>query len=469
MRFEDERYVRLYVRDTTTWLMLKWEGQSVFALLLRKVDRSGIFDLGGSDPYEAVAAVLQMPDDIVRVGLNRLLSRGVIERAADCLVFPRFIEAQEATMSPTTRQKESRLRRRDQVRSGIDPSARKAVIYFIQSENGGPIKIGYADDLAKRLVSLQTSRPDKLVVVASFVGTIAHEKELHARFSHVREMGEWFTPVPELMDLIRDIGASGAYVTKRDLSRNVTCHEMQPVTTSHETNAVTLNRTVLNRAVPYSEDPTPKPPSVEPPTSARPGVASVGGFGFENRRPEADERVANADSSPATGPQSSLRVANVGRPTTGDETQSWGDSGRTDGSVSATASREGPESPRSGRIFEEGTAGMTELCAVYVQAVATATKQPFAMPPDRSSRQALATAVNTHLRGDGTARGALAQLAPAVTQWVGQYRDRSAFTAGWAPRKFLDWLNAGRADPKASVTAPEQPKRKIHYLTGDEP
>lgn len=207
----------------------------------------------------------------------------------------------------------------------------------------------------------------------------------------------------------------------------------------------------------------------EPPTSSRPGVASVGGFGFENRRPEADERVANADSSPATGPQSSLCVTNVGRPTTDAETQSWGDCERIETSPSGTASPGRPEGSERRRIFEDGTAGMTELCAVYGQAVATATKQPFALPPDRSSRQALATAVNTHLRGDGTARGALAQLAPAVTQWVGQYRDRSAFTAGWAPRKFLDWLNAGRADPKAAVAAPEQPKREVYYLTGDEP
>lgn len=46
MNWSDERYVKLYERDTLTW---PWQAKCVFALLLRKVDRSGVLDTGRSD------------------------------------------------------------------------------------------------------------------------------------------------------------------------------------------------------------------------------------------------------------------------------------------------------------------------------------------------------------------------------------------------------------------------------------
>lgn len=235
MRFEDERYVRLYTRDTTTWLMLRWEGQTVFALLMRKLDRTGVFDLGGSAPIDAVSAVLQVPEDIVRIGLERLLARGVIEHREDCLICPKFIEAQEASMTPNARAKESRLRRRDMLRQGLDPAARSTVVYFVQSEHGGPIKIGHAEDLAKRLVGLQTSRPDRLVVLAAATGTIADERTIHDRFAGSREKGEWFSATPELLDFVKHVALTkslDAPVAKRSESHGERGHETRPVTPS---------------------------------------------------------------------------------------------------------------------------------------------------------------------------------------------------------------------------------------------
>jgi hypothetical protein len=252
LNFEDERYVRVYTRDTSTWQFLRWEGQAVFTLLLRKVDRVGVFDLCGADPVEAVAAMLNMPEEVARAGVERLLKYGVLERGPDCLVVAKFIEAQESSMSPTARQKESRLRRRDQIRAGLDPSARATVIYFLQSEHGGSIKIGRSDDLAKRLVGLQTSRPDKLVVLASAPGTLAQESELHAMFAQVREKGEWFSPTPELMAYVKNVAKSGAIVTSRDTSR---------IVTAHETSAVTPCLAVPNQP----EEPPVVPPRADPP------------------------------------------------------------------------------------------------------------------------------------------------------------------------------------------------------------
>jgi hypothetical protein len=220
VNWSDERYVRVYTRDTVDWQALGWEGQALFVLLLRKVDRAGIFEMGRHGA-RGVAAMLAMPPDVVERALPVLLEDGCVERRGTTLVVRNFIEAQEASMSPGHRQKESREKRRDMLRAGFDPDMRETVIYFIQSEHGGPIKIGRADDLAKRLVNLQTSRPDKLVVLATAPGTVQQERDLHARFAAAREKGEWFSPVPDLVQLVARVvsdGASAFGVTDRDVS-----------------------------------------------------------------------------------------------------------------------------------------------------------------------------------------------------------------------------------------------------------
>jgi hypothetical protein len=113
MRYEDERYVRLYTRDTTTWLLLPWQGRALLPLILRKVDRAGIMDLG-EDGTEALAAHVGLPIDVVEVGLEALLRRGVLVLRQDgLLVWPRFIEAQEARQSDRARARAARERARD--------------------------------------------------------------------------------------------------------------------------------------------------------------------------------------------------------------------------------------------------------------------------------------------------------------------------------------------------------------------
>ncbi len=235
MRFEDERYVRIYTRDTITWLALTWQARALLMFILRKADRAGVIELGRGGE-RGLAALVGMPLEVVNKALPELVSDGCVEQVGTNIVIPKFIEAQEATKSPAQRQHESRVNRRDLMRAGLDPDQRQAVIYFIQSEHGGPVKIGRADDLAKRLVGLQTSRPDKLVVLAAAPGTIAQEKELHRHFAEIREKGEWFTASPNLMALVRDVAARGvaalSAVTNRDASRGVTPYETQPVTPS---------------------------------------------------------------------------------------------------------------------------------------------------------------------------------------------------------------------------------------------
>lgn len=111
MNFEDEHYVRLYTRDTKTWLRWGWEGQCVFALLLRKLDKSGVLD-DIDDPVEDVALLTGIPVEVVQVGLPKVLSSDAMRIVGNCLVAPRYIEAQTARKSDALRAKESRDRRR---------------------------------------------------------------------------------------------------------------------------------------------------------------------------------------------------------------------------------------------------------------------------------------------------------------------------------------------------------------------
>ena len=115
MNFEDEPYVRLYQRDTKTWLRWGWEGQCVFVLTSRKLDRAGMLD-DITDPVADVGLITGLPESVVRVGLERVLASGTFEIHGGRLIAPRYVEAQTATKSDKLRSSELRKRRRDQAR-----------------------------------------------------------------------------------------------------------------------------------------------------------------------------------------------------------------------------------------------------------------------------------------------------------------------------------------------------------------
>lgn len=111
MDFANERYVRLYVRDTITWNRLGWDGQNALTQLLRKADRSGVIDLGGIEPWEALVVLCHAPEDAARRGVARVLELECVVQDGDRLVFPRYIEANETPQSDAQRQRESRAKR----------------------------------------------------------------------------------------------------------------------------------------------------------------------------------------------------------------------------------------------------------------------------------------------------------------------------------------------------------------------
>lgn len=73
--------------------------------------------------------------------------------------------------------------------------------YFVQSIDGGPIKIGFTSQTPdERLANLQTGSPVQLRIVGLLRGN--REREMHQRFRQYRLQGEWFSVSKDLLTFI---------------------------------------------------------------------------------------------------------------------------------------------------------------------------------------------------------------------------------------------------------------------------
>lgn len=64
-------------------------------------------------------------------------------------------------------------------------------VYMIRAGQNGPVKIGFTDDVAKRLAMMQTGNHEQLTVLRLFEGSAAEEARLHERFADNHLRGEW--------------------------------------------------------------------------------------------------------------------------------------------------------------------------------------------------------------------------------------------------------------------------------------
>jgi hypothetical protein len=113
MNWSDERYVRVYTRDTADWLALSFDAQALFLQLLRKVDRAGVLELGRHGLKAAAIAIGQAALWArLEPALVELLTDGCLVHNGNRIVVPNFVEAQEAKHSDRLRQEQSRERRR---------------------------------------------------------------------------------------------------------------------------------------------------------------------------------------------------------------------------------------------------------------------------------------------------------------------------------------------------------------------
>jgi hypothetical protein len=100
------------------------------------------------------------------------------------------------------------------------------MIYFIQADGIGHIKIGFTDneDAMARLNNLQTGSPVPLRLLHVMPGTMEDEKNLHRRFAATGVGGEWFRPTPALLALIPEAAkpsCGGVEVVERSVSIRV--------------------------------------------------------------------------------------------------------------------------------------------------------------------------------------------------------------------------------------------------------
>ena len=85
-------------------------------------------------------------------------------------------------------------------------SADTCVVYFLQAEDG-PIKIGFTNDLRRRLGQLQHVNHHKLRLRAVLPGDRVIEAMYHMQFIGLRLRGEWFRPDPMILNAIAAINA----------------------------------------------------------------------------------------------------------------------------------------------------------------------------------------------------------------------------------------------------------------------
>jgi hypothetical protein len=117
LNWSDERFVKLYVRDTAEWLAMQWQGRALHPLLVRKADRSGVIPtrLGA----RGVAALVGLPLEVVEIGLVELDRDGFVAAHPLGYVIPDFIASQEARQSEKLRSAEYRARKREDRAAGV--------------------------------------------------------------------------------------------------------------------------------------------------------------------------------------------------------------------------------------------------------------------------------------------------------------------------------------------------------------
>lgn len=84
----------------------------------------------------------------------------------------------------------------------------RPAVYFVQmmacEEHGGPIKIGIAQDVERRIANLQSCSPYRLKLVLEIGGGESRESLLHRQFEDLRMRGEWFRAEQALIDFINE-------------------------------------------------------------------------------------------------------------------------------------------------------------------------------------------------------------------------------------------------------------------------
>lgn len=92
-------------------------------------------------------------------------------------------------------------------------------VYFIQAGALGPIKIGFAENVERRLGKMRVDNHELLTILAVIKdGCRKVEESLHERFNGSRLSGEWFKPCSRLVGFIASLPAYEAPPRKQHLN-----------------------------------------------------------------------------------------------------------------------------------------------------------------------------------------------------------------------------------------------------------
>jgi hypothetical protein len=75
-------------------------------------------------------------------------------------------------------------------------------MYAIQAGEDGPIKLGVTRKPSDRLATLQVGNAAELRGLAAWRILPLEEKQIHDEYAYARIRGEWFRPVPELVEFV---------------------------------------------------------------------------------------------------------------------------------------------------------------------------------------------------------------------------------------------------------------------------
>lgn len=117
MDWSNERWVKIYTRDTLEWLTWSWQAQALHVLMYRKADRSGVIEVG-THGAAGLCTLLRWPASELEPALSQLLRTGAVIHTDHAFILKNFIESQEARASDAQRQRESRERRREAIARG---------------------------------------------------------------------------------------------------------------------------------------------------------------------------------------------------------------------------------------------------------------------------------------------------------------------------------------------------------------
>lgn len=158
MDWANERYVRVYQRETVDDQLLSWQARALWHLMLPKFDPAGVIDLSRHGA-RGLAALLRMPLDLVEMALEELLRDGRVRLVAhgergQWLFAPNYRQAQESQRSEAQRMRDYRARKAAEERLERLPIAEQLLLpAFGMSDSNSVTKPNGAETVAHTTVT----------------------------------------------------------------------------------------------------------------------------------------------------------------------------------------------------------------------------------------------------------------------------------------------------------------------------